>query len=207
MPYITIDLDTMEYRHSADVPSEVSTNEFYFEVSEKEIEKVNNKKKTLKWDSSACLSFLLKCFYSRLDTTYHVVCFYDDTHYVRTFSELSRTKLENGKNAFLFEWLEALKNGTYNKESSCQFKRLKIANRKVEEFIRLKQAFCCLDEYTFLIIPSAFIDQFVKMVKQNFPELKDGHVTVYDLPSGYSKSFLKTVERRNRRIINLLINL
>ena len=72
MPYITINLDTMEYRHSVGIPSEISTNEFYFEISEKEIEKANNKIKKSKWDSSRCLNFLLKCFYSRLDTTYNV---------------------------------------------------------------------------------------------------------------------------------------
>lgn len=206
MPYITINLDTMEYRHSVGIPSEISTNEFYFEISDKEIEKVNNKIKKLKWDSSRCLNFLLKCFYSRLDTTYHVVCFYGDTHYVRTFSQLNKAKIENGKNAFLFEWLDALKNDTYNKEASCQFKRLKMAKRKIEEFDRLKQTFC-LENYTFLIVPSAFINQFTQMVRQNFPELKDGHVTINDLPPNYSKSFLEAIKKRNNQIINLLINL
>ena len=206
MPYITINLDTMEYRHSVGIPSEISTNEFYFEISEKEIEKVNNKIKKLKWDSSRCLNFLLKCFYSRLDTTYHVVCFFGDTHYVRTFSQLNKTKIENGKNAFLFEWLDSLKGNTYNKESSCQFKRLKMAQRKVEDFDRLKQTFC-LENHVFLIIPSAFIDQFTQMVRQNFPEIKDGDVSIDDLQSDYGKSFLKVIKKRNDQIVNLLINL
>ena len=91
MPYITINLDTMEYRHSVGIPSEISTNEFYFEISEKEIEKANNKIKKSKWDSSRCLNFLLKCFYSRLDTTYNVAHLYIDEYGVNWDGDLGNS--------------------------------------------------------------------------------------------------------------------
>jgi len=186
MPYITINLDTMEYRHSVGIPSEISTNEFYFEISEKEIEKVNNKIKKLKWDSSRCLNFLLKCFYSRLDTTYNVAHLYIDEYGVH--------------------WHGDLGNSTHNKKIPYHFKRLKMAKRKLEECDENKEIFC-LKNHVFLIIPSAFIDQFTQMVRQNFPEIKDGDSYIDDLPSDYGKSFLETIKKRNNQIINLLINL
>ena len=45
------------------------------------------------------------------------------------------------------------------------------------------------------------------MVRQNFPEIKDGDSYIDDLPSDYGKSFLETIKKRNNQIINLLINL
>ena len=182
MPYITINLDTMEYRHSVGIPSEISTNEFYFEISEKEIEKVNNKIKKLKWDSSRCLNFLLKCFYSRLDTTYNVAHLYIDEYGVNWHCDLG------------------------NKKIPYHFKRLKIAKRKLEECDENKEMFC-LENHVFLIIPSAFIGQFTQMVRQNFPEIKDGDVSIDDLPPNYSKSFLEAIKKRNNQIVNLLIDL
>lgn len=176
----------MEYRHSVGIPSEISTNEFYFEISEKEIEKVNNKIKKLKWDSSRCLNFLLKCFYSRLDTTYNVVHLYSDKYGVNWYCDLG--------------------NSTHNKKIPYQYKRLKMAKRKLEECDENKEIFC-LENHVFLIIPSAFIDQFTQMVRQIFSELKDGHATINDLPSDYSKSFLEAIKKRNNQIVNLLINL
>lgn len=186
MPYITINLDTMEYRHSVGIPSEISTNEFYFEISDKEIEKVNNKIKKLKWDSSRCLNFLLKCFYSRLDTTYHIVHFCVDTYCIN--------------------WISDLENGIHNNKIPYHFKRLKIAKRKLEESDEYKEMFC-LENHVFLIIPSAFKIQFIQMVRQNFPEIKDGDAYIDDLPSDYGKTFLEAIKKRNDQIVNLLIDL
>lgn len=185
MPYITINLDTMEYRHSVGIPSEISTNEFYFEISEKEIEKVNNKIKKLKWDSSRCLNFLLKCFYSRLDTTYNVVHLYSDAHCVN--------------------WDGDLGDGKDNKKIPYRFKRLKMAKRKLEEVEKYKEMFC-LGNHVFLIIPEAFHFQFNQMVSHNFPEMKDGS-NIDDLPPNYIKSFFETIKKRNNQIVNLLIDL
>lgn len=185
MPYITINLDTMEYRHSVGIPSEISTNEFYFEISEKEIEKVNNKIKKLKWDSSRCLNFLLKCFYSRLDSIYRVVHFYSDRLGIH--------------------WDDDLGDDKDNKKIPYRFKRLKMAKRRLEEVDEYKEMFC-LGKHVFLIIPEAFQFQFNQMVKHNFPEFEECS-NIDDLPPNYIESFFETIKKRNDQIVNLLINL